>query len=61
MFGVGISMEELPCVLIIGKVLFYLGGYLSSHIHVQFFIFGGGPMKINFQMLAFWLSRSLGF
>jgi hypothetical protein len=32
MFGVGTSMEESSCVLVVGQ--FLLGGYLSLHLHV---------------------------
>jgi hypothetical protein len=39
----------------------HLGGYLLSHTQMQILFFSGGPMKINFQMLVFWPSRSLGF
>ncbi len=48
-------------VFLLLEIFLYLRGYFSSHMHVQNFCFGGGTMKINFQMLAFWPSRSLGF
>ncbi len=31
------------------------------HLHKQILYFGGGAMKTNFQMLAFYQSKSLEF
>jgi hypothetical protein len=50
-----------PFVFLLLKNFFYLGGYLSMHLHKQILYFGGGAMKTNFQMLAFYQSKSLEF
>jgi hypothetical protein len=60
MFGVKVSMEVSSCALVIGKL--YLFKRLSIlHMHVHILFYDVSPMKISFQMLVFWLSKSLGF
>jgi hypothetical protein len=60
MSGVGVSMGEFPCVLIIGKLYLFRRLFIFPYIRAKT-KFGGGLMKINFQMSVFWPSRSLGF
>ncbi len=50
-----------PFALLLLENFTYLGGYLSSHMHVQILVYDGSTMKISFQMFTFWLSKSLGF
>jgi hypothetical protein len=47
------NIHGSPLVLLLLESFLYLRGYLSSHLYVQIFFLGGGPMKISFQMLAF--------
>jgi len=54
-------MEEFPCVLIIGKFSLFRRLIIFTCAHAKKLKIGGGPMEINFQMLVFWPSRSLGF
>jgi hypothetical protein len=60
MFGVGVSMEEFPCAFIIGKISLFMRLFIFPYAHAKF-LFWWWSMKINFQMLVFWPSRSLGF
>jgi hypothetical protein len=39
---------RIPFMLLLIENFFYLGGYLSLHLHVQIFCLGGGAMRINF-------------
>ncbi len=48
-------------MLLLLENFIYLGSYLSSHMHVHILFYDGSPVKISFQMLVFWLSKSLGF